>query len=945
MSDVGGNNGGQEIIWRYKTPLNSAWLAKNLLGGIDEGMADFPDPASVYVDASGSLILGKMSFYYTVTGGGKPGTFKVTTTESATVRLDYTGEYPIAIGYAYDPDTYDEYGVFKPIYPSDAAAFEGLIICRVNYSGEPSPVNVVSFDGVKRSGERYQLEGITAEPRLAGQLPCKGDVSPAHPYSDGRFFLKALNKKLDTYSAAMYNRELDQLEFIEYDVSNGIALNGFTAGKFYPVGYKAVGTSIDANASNNPIGIIGGPYDTLKEALSSVYQSSRVAYVLLGVIEDTGSFLEVRYCNSPLLKASWAVMEARRFAIGRVASAEALGSIPMLYDKHPAGEPAGSGGLFYVIMDMNGYIAGVGGDPETPHYDEGNTDYEGFTGKAWKGEGQTDFEFLLDSEVHFGSDFEIKGNRLALNPDVYSPIWKYLIGEAVGEASFENLPGIQSQNVYAAIREVSQHIFNRPGYLAANISGLNAAGKAPTLTGLNRVEIDGVLCVRNAIPPKDELGIKNQMNITSGGVSEGIVNYVYAVPYTKEVFPNRPLMVDGYGIEWPGFELHYGIDTANGIPLAPFWDSAQNGWYGYIWQNNVGIVRARAIMKVTVTGSSPSYIYHDKALLDSWDSITADAVTGYEEFYLHNKEELESWTCPESVSEVYVTAIAGGGGGGSGGGEGANPWKGGGGGSGGNSGSWIFRKKISVIPNQKYYISIGEGGEGGEANNSEYTGNSGHAGGDTWMSIDGAGIDPILNLEGGKGGGPGIPNGAGGNYAPQDGSGSVVWVTGLDSEPASDPLKGGPGGKCSGPLASTGKAFDGEYIVNGISSVKTCGIGGAPSSSPYNHRGAGGPGGGGAGSPILALLSYNSLLSGAILKAGDGHKGTPPDSGGSGQYNLWRGGNADDIWDVPEGEDKRVCFGAGGGGAAGSGARTGSGSVCGSTGGRGASGYLRIDYA
>ena len=120
-----------------------------------------------------------------------------------------------------------------------------------------------------------------------------------------------------------------------------------------------------------------------------------------------------------------------------------------------------------------------------------------------------------------------------------------------------------------------------------------------------------------------------------------------------------------------------------------------------------------------------------------------------------------SWTCPEGVYIVYVTAQGGQGGGGGGGGtsyefNGSNKYVfvGGGGGSGGLSP--IITAILPVIPGQTYSITVGDGGTAGTGG----TAGVGNAGGITSAATAGSAggnggqtkFGSLLTVNGGNGG-------------------------------------------------------------------------------------------------------------------------------------------------------------------------------------------------
>ena len=107
-----------------------------------------------------------------------------------------------------------------------------------------------------------------------------------------------------------------------------------------------------------------------------------------------------------------------------------------------------------------------------------------------------------------------------------------------------------------------------------------------------------------------------------------------------------------------------------------------------------------------------------------------------------------TFTVPENVGIIYVTACGGGGGGGAGMWTGATDSIAGGGGGGG--GSLCYKEPFIVTPGQSISITVGQGGAGGVNNNSaDKTWTSTKMGSNGGATV----IGNLITLSGGQGGG------------------------------------------------------------------------------------------------------------------------------------------------------------------------------------------------
>lgn len=212
-----------------------------------------------------------------------------------------------------------------------------------------------------------------------------------------------------------------------------------------------------------------------------------------------------------------------------------------------------------------------------------------------------------------------------------------------------------------------------------------------------------------------------------------------------------------------------------------------------------------------------------------------------------------TFTVPGGVSQLYVSAVAGGGGAGGGAGSaGATSSVGGGGGGGGGAGQSAQRQLLSVTPGQVISVSIGAGGGGGGGGAASGTaGGTGGAGSNTVIGT--------ITLAGGGGGAAGGPltsnvvggggaGGGGGSGYPGGSDGTDGNYTGNGGASGSSPFGGG--GK-SGRAASTGPGSNGSNGGGGGGYGAGGGGGGGVYGSVAFAAGAGGTGAAG-----YALIEY-----------------------------------------------------------------------------------------
>lgn len=178
-----------------------------------------------------------------------------------------------------------------------------------------------------------------------------------------------------------------------------------------------------------------------------------------------------------------------------------------------------------------------------------------------------------------------------------------------------------------------------------------------------------------------------------------------------------------------------------------------------------------------------------------------------------------TFTVPDGVTKIWITAFGGGGGGNKVGGQG---------------GSWILRKAFSVVPGTTIPITIGAGGTGEE---NRGTSTSGTDGGATV-------IGNLITLAGGVLGGKNPPvghNGALGGLS--DGKDSPMSYGGVIGVPDGSCDGGGGGGAGYGRGGNGGDGRASTYGYSGDDGGIGAGGGGGGNSNRY--RGSGGNGGNG----------------------------------------------------------------------------------------------------
>lgn len=206
-------------------------------------------------------------------------------------------------------------------------------------------------------------------------------------------------------------------------------------------------------------------------------------------------------------------------------------------------------------------------------------------------------------------------------------------------------------------------------------------------------------------------------------------------------------------------------------------------------------------------------------------------------------------TIPDWVTEIYVTASAGGSGGGGSGGS-VNMTGTGAGGQGGSAGESVVKRKFTVVPGSTINVTIGAGGDGGVAGGPSTDGGDGSSGGNTV-------IGSLLTLKGGDGGRggesfrgsilPGGGSGANGYPAGQDGQDGANGIlgNGCGGNGANSFFGGGAGGSRSGSAGVNGKDAYGY------------GSGGSGAGGGYGGSGGGSNGGvGGKGASGIVIIEW-----------------------------------------------------------------------------------------
>ncbi|XEH57562.1 hypothetical protein NMD70_06795 [Edwardsiella tarda] len=204
---------------------------------------------------------------------------------------------------------------------------------------------------------------------------------------------------------------------------------------------------------------------------------------------------------------------------------------------------------------------------------------------------------------------------------------------------------------------------------------------------------------------------------------------------------------------------------------------------------------------------------------------------------------------PDGVTELCISAVAGGGGGGGGGGS-VNLTGTGAGGQGGGAGEYVVKRKFKVTPGSTISITIGAGGVGGFAGTPSINGGDGSAGGDTV-------IGSLLTLNGGGGGRGGAS--FMGSVLPAGGVGGTGYPAGQDGQDGANRILGnGCGGNGANSFfgGGAGGARAGSFGVSG-NDAGGYGSGGSGAGGGYGGSSGGSNGGsGGRGSNGIVIIEW-----------------------------------------------------------------------------------------
>lgn len=203
-------------------------------------------------------------------------------------------------------------------------------------------------------------------------------------------------------------------------------------------------------------------------------------------------------------------------------------------------------------------------------------------------------------------------------------------------------------------------------------------------------------------------------------------------------------------------------------------------------------------------------------------------------------ESSGTFTVPDRISTLYITACGGGGGGGGGGGSEEGSY--GGSGAGGGAGQSVVKMPVKVTPLQAYNLEIGKAGKGGAGGDSTgVDGISGTDGGKTQFGT-------LLILDGGMGGGFG-----GGSKGSGVGGAGSAYGGGYGSDGGVRGGSGGMGGSC--PLGTAGgNGRSGN--TDGKSGTKGYGFGAGGGGGGAGYGRASNGGHGSDGMPGLIILEW-----------------------------------------------------------------------------------------
>lgn len=245
------------------------------------------------------------------------------------------------------------------------------------------------------------------------------------------------------------------------------------------------------------------------------------------------------------------------------------------------------------------------------------------------------------------------------------------------------------------------------------------------------------------------------------------------------------------------------------------------------------------------TGTEPPVLMRRNAADDDWLTIGPlfmDQTTRIAIFTSNG-----TFTIPEGVTEIYVSATAAGGGGGGGGGGGASAYFGAGG-AGGGAGEYIVKKQFDVSSVSTISITVGGAGSGGSGTTAG--GSTGSAGGSTI-------IGSLQSLGGGQ---PGQGGSNGNGALPVGGGiGGSGYPRGEDGENGFLNSPGGGGGNGgNSAFGGGGSGRRAEYAGTGYSagSASGYGAGGGGGGGIIGGSGSYSGGNGGNGAPGIVIIEW-----------------------------------------------------------------------------------------
>ena len=241
-----------DIVYKYKTPLESRLLAKQLYGAVNEGLISIPEVSG----NENSVTLNKLNFYYQGRQVEEAPTSDFDF-EKRMFHISYEGEFGIvfpcynadavAIGFRF-PYTSDDIPhvvigdtLFDVIYTSDFNQFgkfedgyQGLILChlyRVPF-GEYWTWRCC-FDHVAWTDRLHHEKNTNQGLRLTLGNLCK-DMEAGKPF---RFFIKNYNNVIKSTNVMQYNEESDSFWKRKLHFESGVALPSYEEDKYYAIGY------------------------------------------------------------------------------------------------------------------------------------------------------------------------------------------------------------------------------------------------------------------------------------------------------------------------------------------------------------------------------------------------------------------------------------------------------------------------------------------------------------------------------------------------------------------------------------------------------------------------------------------------------------------------------------------------------------------------------------